>query len=609
MRVAAAAFLRALLLSAPILTVVLARNIPLSSPPVVGVLVLKPWAKRNADFSPRVFRTEQVNDADAEGAAGTEALRGAVRTASTQLQPGEAVAAWATFSDTIGKNGWSRLDLHSNASLPNAAQAYAAGWLEANLTQARIWQHATNTGARGAALPPQVAEYVKESNSWLAQQIDDDSNAHSDYWEQVSLALRQFDGLVEGYSHTAPASEGLSRTALQEMSFGGDFGTLAGALTGEFNGTPGPNEAGMGEPSHCSALVKLTEGNGELFVAQDTWTSFNTMLRIFKSYDLPYTSVAEGAPAGTRIPGERVVMSSYPGSLFSGDDWYQMAPSQLVVQETTIGNNNAELWKKGISPKSVWEWVRNMVANRLARNGEEWTATFGRYNNGCYNNQFMVVDMKRFTPGEVPKAGTLWVLEQLPTFVKSEDMTDRLVSDGYWGSYNLPEFDETYLLGDWPNLVAKYGDWFNPNKTARAVIFRERHSTVHDLASMQALMRQNDFEHDPLSRCDCTPPYTSENAVATRGDLNPADGKYPISAFAQRNHAATDTKISSHAMITAEGFASSAISSPTYESLPAFVWSKSPYANTSHVGQPDRWEFPFVEFSWTSSARLEGWQP
>ena len=38
----------------------------------------------------------------------------------------------------------------------------------------------------------------------------------------------------------------------------------------------------------CSALVKLLPGYKELFVAHDTWSDFNSMLRIFKRYDLRY---------------------------------------------------------------------------------------------------------------------------------------------------------------------------------------------------------------------------------------------------------------------------------------------------------------------------------
>ncbi len=58
------------------------------------------------------------------------------------------------------------------------------------------------------------------------------------------------------------------------------------------------------------------------------------------------------------------------------------------LAETTIDNNNVTLWQY-VTPSSVLEWARSMVASRLATTGEEWTSTFSRYNSGyvVYNAQ------------------------------------------------------------------------------------------------------------------------------------------------------------------------------------------------------------------------------
>ena len=55
--------------------------------------------------------------------------------------------------------------------------------------------------------------------------------------------------------------------------------------------------------------------------------------------------------------------------------------------------------------------------------------------------------------------------------------------------------------------------------------------------------RYNDFKHDPLSRCNCTPPYSAENAISARCDLNPAHGKYPFGALGHRLHGGADMKV------------------------------------------------------------------
>lgn len=57
---------------------------------------------------------------------------------------------------------------------------------------------------------------------------------------------------------------------------------------------------------------------------------------------------------------------------------------------------------------------------------------------------------------------------------------------------------------------------FTYNKTARAQIFRRDHSSVTDLDSLMTLLRYNDYKNDPYSECNCTPPYSAENAVAAR---------------------------------------------------------------------------------------------
>lgn len=55
--------------------------------------------------------------------------------------------------------------------------------------------------------------------------------------------------------------------------------------------------------------------------------------------------------------------------------------------------------------------------------------------------------------------------------------------------------------------------------------------------------RYNNFQHDDLAVCDCTPPYSGENGIAARSDLNPASGTYPFSALGHRLHGAIDMKV------------------------------------------------------------------
>ena len=277
------------------------------------------------------------------------------------------------------------------------------------------------------------------------------------------------------------------------------------------------------------------------------------------------------------------------------------------------------MWKFIKPTGQVLEGIRATVANRLATTGKtklymlsvfffiyfnsyflgkEWTDIFARHNSGTYNNQWMVVDYKLFKPGKPLRDGLFWVLEQLPSLIEAKDMTDTLRTQAFWPSYNSPYFTSVFNLSGCPSLVEKYGDWFSYDKTPRALIFKRDQSTVTDLDSMMKLMRYNNYQKDPLSRCElCSPPYSGENAISARNDLNPADGTYPFHALSHRRHGGTDAKLTSHAMVHSLDFV--AAGGPTWDSLPPFQWSLSDFANVSHVGQPDLWDFKPVQTRWT----------
>jgi hypothetical protein len=151
--------------------------------------------------------------------------------------------------------------------------------------------------------------------------------------------------------------------------------------------------------THCSALVKLTPGNADLIVGHDTWSHYSTMLRVFKLYILPLR-----ASTGSTS----VHMSSYPGYIWSTDDWYQLAPSLLTVTETTNDIWNSALYAL-VQPGSVSIWARTLIANRMASNGNEWAELFARYNNGVCNNQVRLAASIRSSAREccarVPQSG------------------------------------------------------------------------------------------------------------------------------------------------------------------------------------------------------------
>jgi hypothetical protein len=203
---------------------------------------------------------------------------------------------------------------------------------------------------------------------------------------------------------------------------------------------------------------------------------------------------------GVIVPAVLSSFSGYPGCLFSGDDYYQLS-SGLIVQETTIGVYNNTVYKMEIKPDTTPEWIRNIVANRLSSNGQQWGDIFTRHNSGTYNNQFMILDYKLFHPGMATLApGTFWFVEQMPGFTESADLTKLLMRDTYFGAYNIAFFPTIMEKSGGNDMIKKYGPWYSYQNTARAQIFRRDHVKVTNMDGMKKIMRYNDFKNDPLSK-------------------------------------------------------------------------------------------------------------
>ena len=201
--------------------------------------------------------------------------------------------------------------------------------------------------------------------------------------------------------------------------------------------------------------------------------------------------------------------------------------------------------------------------------------------------------------------------EQMPGYFVYEDRTGWLVSSaesgaigpgqGYWASYNRPSFPLIFNVSGQPALVAEYGEHFSWVNTTRARIFRRDQSRVATEDSLRALIRYNDFEADEFGGQGCaTGGRSASNALAERGDLTAVNsGCCAACGLTQLDEAAIDAKYTTAAgMLPGSPMRSGIISGPptTRDArLPPFVWSASPFAGLRHVGQPDAWDFDWIE--------------
>jgi hypothetical protein len=106
---------------------------------------------------------------------------------------------------------------------------------------------------------------------------------------------------------------------------------------------------------------------------------------------------------------------------------------------------------------------------------------------------------------------TVWILEQIPGYTRSGDVSD-VVNDlgGYWPSYNIPFFTDIYDISGYPTMNTS--EWSYAN-CSRANIFRARAPKVASVADMEAIMTYNNWQSDPLSGGD------PSHAIASRYDL------------------------------------------------------------------------------------------
>lgn len=111
------------------------------------------------------------------------------------------------------------------------------------------------------------------------------------------------------------------------------------------------------------------------------------------------------------------------------------------------------------------------------------------------------MDLTRFRPGADPLYGLLTVLEEIPGYMHSADLTAHLVEKGYWGSYNNPYFDDISELSGNKDICEK-----NVNTCyetdPRALLFQKHQGGVVDVLDMQRILGLNEFSSDSIALND-----------------------------------------------------------------------------------------------------------
>ena len=506
--------------------------------------------------------------------------------------------AWGAFTDSIGSAGWGALEIHTKKGYSDERQMYAAGLLEGAMTHKRIRQlYVNDIALRSPKSLRGLYEYFKEQDTYLRSHVHgangpEPAKPHDEdeaYWRQVVLIMSQLDGLLDGYNHKSREEHQLVLGDMWLLNMDGDvidleraidldaidfvdtdeapagsFGDLLGSsvakslllLEKERKDAQNPQSPGryskqrwdkLMRHARCSALIKVLPDFSDVLVGHATWADYSELLRIWKTYNFPLSGVR----------AKSMSFSSYAGMLSSTDDWY-ITDQQLLVTETTTQVED-ESTLRGLDPRSqVDSWVRTMVANRLASNGETWSRLYVKGNSGTYNCQWMVLDFKLFTPGKPPKDGFYTMTEIIPGLYRSEDMTSVLLNRGeekcnkegddqetchrntmYWPSVNRPFWPDIRARAGYPedDPEAPNNDFFSFENNPRGRVFARDQIHIKTIHDMMSMISYND-PRDPLQE-------DAGHAIASRFDIPGADANDPTA----RPNGAIDFKVSSASLV------------------------------------------------------------
>jgi hypothetical protein len=462
----------------------------------------------------------------AVAALGASKAMSAPTTVGVGVQTGErgrecvlgGAVATATYRDDVATDGWGKLRVESHGG-HSLEQAFAAGCAQGVVMQPRMDQYWFNYRVNEyGAENPEACDLLKHfvqvqldySRSVVNGTVPPPAGASPAFLESLAHVMAQFDGLVQGYALSAATTQSpMSELDVYMLNAVGDLEDLNGICSGtvelgvdalqalgwpkqEWDGMLRKNIPVKLRETDCSGLIRVAPDGSDLFFAQATWRGYYAMLRTYTVFTLPYT------------PAEIMSFSASPGFLMSKDDFAVTggAAAGLMIMETTNSVFNRTLFSDNLTPFSILTWQRSAMAMQWATSGEQYTQIMATNQSGTYNNQWDVVDTKLFKPGGALEDNLLWTIELVPGLSQAQDTTDVLRKQGYFPSYNIPFFQSIYDISGYPARVAKYGDDYSYTKCPRARIFARNATVVTGRAEMHALMRYNNFQHDPLSHDD-----------------------------------------------------------------------------------------------------------
>ncbi len=136
-----------------------------------------------------------------------------------------------------------------------------------------------------------------------------------------------------------------------------------------------------------------------------------------------------------------------------------------------------------------------------------------------------------------------------------------------------------YNAAGYPARKAQFGDDYDYDKCPRSQIFIREQAKIDSLMAFGKVLQFNEWETDPLSKGD------PGKSVSSRYDLR----KENAHAFG-----GIDSKITNAVRVPKLG--GYGICGPTHQGQPVFNWNDPRWKDYSHNGQPNEFNFTWIEF-------------
>lgn len=463
------------------------------------------------------------------------------------------------------KEGWNNLYINTykgKSNISTYAQCYSAGLLEGLISTEDIFNYFNNIKSFHKGISDvKIKKLYKLYETLyinLLNRLSNKTNFMNDVNSKYSACIiSQILGIYHGYSNkNKNTNQFLSILDFIHLSSSGNFNDFIKYIqmndSFESQNTQSilkdeeilSHYNKLQENSHCSVIAKLvhqvdSKGNKkyDIISGHSTWSSYVELIRTLKCYnfEMDFNNQSNN-DNNIRINHKiNISFSSYPGVLFSADDYY-VINSRLSIHQTTLNTLNDNIYVDVINyDKFIFAFIKIMTVNFRSNSAKEWVSLYTLEKNSLYITQWVVVDykvledinklIKRQNEEDIVFFNELiYIVEEIPRQILNEDSSKRLYSTGYITSFNSLYFKENKKLMGYENYSI-----FNLNSSRvypREYIANKIHSSIlnindfnKNLISYNGFQLNNKEFDDPS---DSNPTY----GIMSRGDLKNIDKSY-----------------------------------------------------------------------------------